>query len=76
MRTRAGELALAAGGRLASGRPDVELGEISIDSRRVRPGGVFLAIRGERLDGHDFIAEAFRKGADRPAVLGKICLPG
>ncbi len=63
MRTRAGELALAAGGRLASGRPDVELGEISIDSRRVRPGGVFLAIRGERLDGHDFIAEAFRKGA-------------
>ena len=60
---RAGELALAAGGRLAAGHPDVELGDISIDSRRIRPGDVFLAIRGNRLDGHDFIAEAVRRGA-------------
>jgi UDP-N-acetylmuramoyl-tripeptide--D-alanyl-D-alanine ligase len=62
-RVRAGELALAAGGRLVAGRPDVELGDISIDSRRIRPGDVFLAIRGNRHDGHDFIAEALRKGA-------------
>lgn len=60
---RAGELARAAGGRLAAGGPDVELGGVSIDSRRIRAGEVFLAIRGERLDGHDFIAEAVRKGA-------------
>ena len=63
MRVRAGELALAAGGRLVAGLPDVELGDISIDSRRIRPGDVFLAIRGNRLDGHDFIAEAVRQGA-------------
>ena len=62
-RVRAGELALAAGGRLVAGRPDVELGDISIDSRRIRLGDVFLAIRGNRHDGHDFIAEALRKGA-------------
>ena len=46
-----------------AGLPDVELGDISIDSRRIRPGDVFLAIRGNRLDGHDFIAEAIRRGA-------------
>ena len=46
-----------------AGLPDVELGDISIDSRRIRPGDVFLAIRGNRLDGHDFIAEAVRRGA-------------
>ena len=62
-RARAGELARAAGGRLVAGRPDVELGGVSIDSRRIRAGEVFLAIRGERLDGHDFIAEAIHKGA-------------
>ncbi len=72
---RAGALALAAGGRLAAGGPDVELGEVCIDSRRIRSGDVFLAVRGERLDGHDFIAEALRKGAagvivsDRAAAL-------
>lgn len=60
---RAEELALAAGGRVATGRPDAELGDIAIDSRRIRPGDVFLAIRGRRLDGHDFIADAIRKGA-------------
>ena len=60
---RAGELARAAGGRLVAGPPGVELGDISIDSRRIRAGDVFLALRGERLDGHDFIAEALRKGA-------------
>ena len=62
-RARAGELARAAGGRLAAGGPDVELGGVSIDSRSIRAGEVFLALRGERLDGHDFIAEALRKGA-------------
>ncbi len=60
---RADELALAAGGRLAAGRPEVELGDISIDSRGIHPGDIFLAIRGERLDGHDFIADALHKGA-------------
>ena len=33
------------------------------DSRAVQPGDLFLAIRGERLDGHDFVAEAAAKGA-------------
>ncbi|MDP1779451.1 MAG: UDP-N-acetylmuramoyl-tripeptide--D-alanyl-D-alanine ligase [Anaerolineales bacterium] len=37
--------------------------EASIDSRQVIPGSLFVAIRGENVDGHDFIADAFKRGA-------------
>jgi UDP-N-acetylmuramoyl-tripeptide--D-alanyl-D-alanine ligase len=37
--------------------------EAVIDSRQVIPGSLFVAIPGERVDGHDFIGEAFRRGA-------------
>jgi UDP-N-acetylmuramoyl-tripeptide--D-alanyl-D-alanine ligase len=35
----------------------------SIDSRAVQPGELFFAVRGERLDGHDFVEQALGKGA-------------
>jgi UDP-N-acetylmuramoyl-tripeptide--D-alanyl-D-alanine ligase len=35
----------------------------SIDSRTIGPGELFFAVRGERLDGHDFIAAALNRGA-------------
>ena len=35
----------------------------SIDSRTLRPGDLFFAVRGERLDGHDFVEAALAKGA-------------
>ena len=35
----------------------------SIDSRTVAPGDLFFAVRGERHDGHDFVAAAFERGA-------------
>jgi len=35
----------------------------SIDSRTLRPGELFFAVKGERLDGHDFVSQAFEKGA-------------
>ncbi len=72
---RAGELAVHAGGRLDAGRPDVELGRFVIDSRRVRPGDVFVAIRGERFDGHRFVAEALDKGAAGAIVADASALP-
>src|SRR5499427_4038130 len=34
----------------------------SIDSRPVRPGELFIAVKGERLAGHDFVAAALKKG--------------
>jgi len=37
--------------------------EAVIDSRQVIPGSLFVAIPGEKVDGHDFIEEAFRRGA-------------
>jgi len=42
----------------------------SIDSRTVGAGQLFFAVKGERLDGHDFVQQAFEKGAVA-AVVGK-----
>jgi UDP-N-acetylmuramoyl-tripeptide--D-alanyl-D-alanine ligase len=39
------------------------IAEAVIDSRQVIPGSLFVAIPGERADGHEFIPEAFKKGA-------------
>ncbi len=36
---------------------------LSIDSRTIRPNEVFIAIKGERFDGHHFVNEAIQKGA-------------
>ncbi len=35
----------------------------SIDSRTIRPGQLFFAVKGERMDGHDFVQQALEKGA-------------
>jgi UDP-N-acetylmuramoyl-tripeptide--D-alanyl-D-alanine ligase len=40
----------------------------SIDSRSVEPGQLFFAVRGERLDGHDFVEQALEKGAAAAVV--------
>ncbi len=46
-------------------RPDASgiITEAAIDSRQVIPGSLFVAISGEHADGHDFIEEAFKRGA-------------
>ena len=41
----------------------------SIDSRTLRPGDLFFAVKGERLDGHDFVSQALERGA-AAAVVG------
>jgi len=51
---------------LTSRRPAAQafaITEAAIDSRALKPGALFVAIRGERLDGHDFVREAFQRGA-------------
>jgi UDP-N-acetylmuramoyl-tripeptide--D-alanyl-D-alanine ligase len=35
----------------------------SIDSRTIQPGELFMAVKGERMDGHDFVSQALEKGA-------------
>ena len=36
---------------------------LSIDTRTINPGDLFVAFKGEQRDGHDFLAAAFEKGA-------------
>jgi UDP-N-acetylmuramoyl-L-alanyl-D-glutamate--2,6-diaminopimelate ligase len=56
------------------GDPDVEIEGIVYDSRRVRPGYLFVAIRGHALDGHAFIGQAIQKGAS--AVVAETARTG
>lgn len=48
---------------------------VTIDSRQVQPGDIFIAIRGERFDGHDFVGEAFHRGAVAAMVCGDYQAP-
>lgn len=72
---RADELAAAAHGRLAAGSTTAAPGGFSIDSRRIRSGDMFLAIRGDRVDGHRFVSEALEKGAAGVIVSDISALP-
>ena len=69
------ELAQGSGGRLTSGPRKVELTGVSIDSRTIRQGEAFIAIRGYHLDGHAFCAEALRKGAGALVVADRAAAP-
>src|SRR5689334_21058001 len=53
--------AAACGGRLEGG--DGSFGAVSIDSRMLARGDLFVALKGERVDGHDFLDAAARAGA-------------
>ncbi|NQU15819.1 MAG: UDP-N-acetylmuramoyl-L-alanyl-D-glutamate--2,6-diaminopimelate ligase, partial [Desulfobacteraceae bacterium] len=46
-----------------SGDPGLEIEGVEYDSRRVRKGSLFVALRGHQRDGHGFIREAIQKGA-------------
>ena len=51
----------------ASG-PDAKIQSVSIDSRTITPGGLFIAIVGPNFDGHDFIEQAKQNGASAALV--------
>jgi UDP-N-acetylmuramoyl-tripeptide--D-alanyl-D-alanine ligase len=59
----AAEIAAAAGGRVVSGDPQTRIAKWSIDSRTVSAGDLFVAIHGDRFDGHAFVAAALAAGA-------------
>lgn len=59
-----GEVAAATGGTLRDADPRTRVsGTVEYDSRRVGPGGLFVAFVGERVDGHDFAGDALAAGA-------------
>ena len=57
------EILLATGGRLLRGGKSDRFGEVVTDSSKVKRGSVFVALKGERLDGHRFVRNAVRRGA-------------
>ncbi|TME55746.1 MAG: UDP-N-acetylmuramoyl-tripeptide--D-alanyl-D-alanine ligase [Chloroflexi bacterium] len=57
------EVVEATRGRLLGGPHDASFSQLFIDSREVKPGGLFVALRGEQHDGHVFIAQAVERGA-------------
>lgn len=58
---RLGSTADRLGGELHG--EDLEFGAVSIDTRTLQPGDLYLAIRGERFDGNDFVEDARDRGA-------------
>ncbi|MDD5299628.1 MAG: UDP-N-acetylmuramoyl-tripeptide--D-alanyl-D-alanine ligase [Gallionella sp.] len=55
------QAAQALGARLIGA--DVRFAAVSSDSRKIRPGDLFIALRGEKFDGYEFVAGAVQDGA-------------
>ncbi len=47
----------------------------SIDTRTLRPGELFFAIKGERLDGHDYVEAALQAGAVAAVIESESACP-
>ncbi|MCA1243787.1 UDP-N-acetylmuramoylalanyl-D-glutamyl-2,6-diaminopimelate--D-alanyl-D-alanine ligase [Stappia stellulata] len=57
------EMVAATGGRAEGVEAGAAISGLSIDSRTIQPGEAFVAIAGERFDGHDFAGAALEAGA-------------
>jgi UDP-N-acetylmuramoyl-tripeptide--D-alanyl-D-alanine ligase len=57
------EIVAAVDGKILRDGQKMRFGEIVTDSHKVKAGSVFIALKGERHDGHEFIGEAARRGA-------------
>jgi len=63
-------IAVWTGGRLLAG--DAKVTGVAIDTRKLKPGDLFVAIKGERADGHDYLAEAIECGAVAAMVTRRV----
>ena len=57
------EIVAPLGGELVMGPGDLIIGGLSTDSREIKTGDLFIALKGEKYDGHAFIKQAVDKGA-------------
>ena len=66
-RFNAASLALWSGGTWMAG-PPARIGGFTHSTETIKPGDCYVAIKGARVDGHDLVAEAFRRGAGSALV--------
>jgi UDP-N-acetylmuramoyl-tripeptide--D-alanyl-D-alanine ligase len=52
--------------------PSAKINKVNIDTRSLEPGDLFVAIKGDRHDGHDFLDDAIAKGASSLVVEKKL----
>jgi UDP-N-acetylmuramoyl-L-alanyl-D-glutamate--2,6-diaminopimelate ligase len=62
-------------GAVLEGNPDVDVTGIAYDSRRVNPGGLFVAVHGLHVDGHHYLGDAVAKGAVALAIERNASIP-
>ncbi len=62
----------ATGGKLLKGRPELEFPGFSTDTRALKTGELFLALKGEQLDGHSYLSQAKEAGAGGVVVSERL----
>ena len=67
------EILAATAGKLERAGKRSRYGEVVTDSAKAKKGSVFVALKGERLDGHRFVGDAVRRGA--ACVIAHRALP-
>ena len=50
---------------------NLTISDISINTRNLKKNSLFFALKGKRFDGHDFVHDAFKKGASAAVVEKK-----
>ncbi len=65
----------ACAGELGNGSPAATFQRVNTDSRQAQAGDLFIALSGERFDGHEFLAEVAKKGAAAVLVEKGRALP-
>jgi UDP-N-acetylmuramoyl-tripeptide--D-alanyl-D-alanine ligase len=70
------ELLAATGGRLLRPTTVTSISGAAVDSRHVTSGSLFVALHGERVDGHRFVSEALRNGAAAALVEHAVDIDG
>lgn len=63
IKIKCSDIAAAVSGSLLCGNAEIEVANVCIDSRKIASGDLFIPIRGERFDGHDFIVPSLEAGA-------------
>jgi UDP-N-acetylmuramoyl-tripeptide--D-alanyl-D-alanine ligase len=69
MNLSAREVAAFTDGYIITGDPETNFPGVSTDSRNIREGELFIALRGEHFDGHSFIPEVLARGAAGIVVM-------